>query len=812
MVGVHFWVLHIIIVVNFCTAKPKDCPKVCMCLGTYVDCSSNQFETIPSNIPQWATHLNLQNNSIRKLTDVNWKHYPELKELILNKNNIAAIPQDTLQYQTQLKILELNRNRIKALHALSFKSLANLSSLKLKRNQISEVSDGAFYGLMKIDKLIMDYNHIKVISKRWLYGLDTLKELSLSHNYIHQIDLDSWEFCNSLQMLDLSFNNLQTIDSEAFKNLGHLLKLHLNNNNITNIKENSFVHLPKLKVLNLSNNRISWIVEDANHIFQGLSDLLKFYLTGNSIKSINKDAFEGLRNVTYLNLGNNNITSIQKDAFIHMPLLNDLLINTTSLICDCNLKWFLDFIILKQMKMDSASCAYPEWLRGHTLANITSNLTCDELPKPRLIEEPDANIMALKGENVSLKCKAISSARGEMVFTWKKDNIEISRPDIITSSSDVNGKSTEATSYLNLAQVDNSHAGKYQCVVSNSYGSTYSQKSTISVLVFPAFTKTPKNVTVRVGEMVKWECAANGEPPPEIAWHKAGGNDFPAARERRIQVMPQDDILFIINTKPTDMGIYSCTAHNAAGTVVANASLTIEEKPSFIRKMEDREFIAGEHVVLQCLAKGIPKPTITWYKDGQMIIRTERHFFIHDDQMIIIVDSVKSDSGVYECHLKNSLGEESGRSHIIVKPNTYDASNMLGIVIISVVCCAVLTSIVWVVIIYQTRKRMVPAGTIPPSTPQQTEFHELSEKSRSTQIQMQLFPDNLSDRSSCKDSGTGDSAKRSNDDLAAHEEFAGVGGDGGDTANNSHAPLLHYVRVAAVVQAADAGKAGPSAV
>lgn len=280
--------------------------------------------------------------------------------------------------------------------------------------------------------------------------------------------------------------------------------------------------------------------------------------------------------------------------------------------------------------------------------------------------------MALKGENITLNCKAISSSSGAITFLWKKDNIVLTNPNaVVKSRADPNGKSTETSSELNLIKVEHSHAGKYQCVVTNSFGTTYSQKSAISVLVYPTFIKTPKNVTVRAGETAKLECAAKGEPVPEIAWRKDGGNDFPAARERRMQVMPHDYVFFIVNTKPSDMGVYSCTAHNPAGIIVVNASLIVQEKPSFIKAMEDKEFTAGEVMVLPCLAKGLPKPTITWLKDGEAIIRTERHFFIHDDQLLIIVDSVKADSGIYICHLNNSLGEKVGQSRIIVKQSEY---------------------------------------------------------------------------------------------------------------------------------------------
>lgn len=87
----------------------------------------------------------------------------------------------------------------------------------------------------------------------------------------------------------------------------------------------------------------------------------------------------------------------------------------------------------------------------------------------------------------------------------------------------------------------------------------------------------------------------------------------------------------------------------------------------------------------------------------------------------------------------------------------------MGIIIITIFCCAVATSIVWVVIIYQTRKRMDSAFKLQPKLdPTDVEFAERAANH---------FRDNVSEHSSCKDSGTGDSAKRSNDDLLPGEEY-----------------------------------------
>ena len=93
--------------------------------------------------------------------------------------------------------------------------------------------------------------------------------------------------------------------------------------------------------------------------------------------------------------------------------------------------------------------------------------------------------------------------------------------------------------------------------------------------VFPTFTKTPADVTVKAGTKARLECAATGQPAPEIAWQKDGGDDFPAARERRMHVKPQDNLFFITRVKIEDQGVYSCTASNEAGTSVANATVNV---------------------------------------------------------------------------------------------------------------------------------------------------------------------------------------------------------------------------------------------
>lgn len=104
--------------------------------------------------------------------------------------------------------------------------------------------------------------------------------------------------------------------------------------------------------------------------------------------------------------------------------------------------------------------------------------------------------------------------------------------------------------------------------------------------VLPSFTKMPMDLSIRAGATARLECAAVGHPSPQIAWQKDGGTDFPAARERRMHVMPEDDVFFIVDVKTEDIGVYSCTAQNTAGAISANATLTVlgEKQHSCSRK------------------------------------------------------------------------------------------------------------------------------------------------------------------------------------------------------------------------------------
>lgn len=705
--------------------------------------------------------LNLNNNHIKVIQEGALNNLTKLEILKLNRNEIKSLPNHLFMYQTNLRTLELNHNKLHVINGLLFQGLSNLTTLKLRYNNIDNIMDGAFFGFKSVNLLQLDHNKIRSISKGWMYGLESLITLSLSNNLITEIDLGSWELCTNLEILDISHNYLIEIEGRSFQHLINLHSLNLSNNNISSISQEAFSYMVQLQTLYLNNNKISWTVEDMSGPFSKLQNLETFSLAFNHIKSINSRAFEGLENLIELDLKGNNITSIQQHAFDSLSRLRKLHLNSSSLLCDCNLLWIVKWIKEKaEHKYVTANCAYPAEVRGISITKLKED-NCGDSPKPKVVEHPKTHL-AIKGRSANLVCSATSNPFNNMTFLWRKNNGNVSNPTVYENITMTTGNQPKATSVLVIPNVTHSDSGKYQCVVSNNFGTTYSTKAKVNIVTFPRFIKTPLNVTVKTGDTVTLNCAATGDPPPEISWKKDGGNDFPAARERRMNVMPTDHLFFIVNAKTTDMGIYSCAAKNPAGTIIANASLTVLQEPSFVKVMENKEVISGDSVVIPCMISGSPKPALKWLKSGTPVVPSDRYYFTAENQLLVIIGAEATDAGQYECEISNELGTKKEMTELRVLPPVailVNEKDMTGIIIITVVCCAVGTSVIWVVIIYHTRRRMTSAVRSFP-----TEDMKMTRVVHSDSESPQMFSDNISERSSCKDSGTGDSAKQTSFD------------------------------------------------
>jgi Leucine-rich repeat (LRR) protein len=708
-----------------------------------LDLAFNTLSTIHNrSFPQLATlhHLYLNDNKIVSIDRGAFDNLTSLEWLKLSKNRLNSLSPAIFARLGKLKFLDLNGNRLWRIEGLRFQGLASLTSLRLRRNALTELMDGAFWGLPQIENLHLDYNNISRIHGGFLFGLETLQQLSLSHNKINVVDADSWTACKRLTDLDLSFNRLTAITEATFAKLDSLQQLRLSHNHISYITEFAFRDLAALKVLYLDHNEISGALDDSSGTFIGLSSLIQLNLDSNRIKSVGRHAFDGLTSVKQLYLSNNDISSIQDNAFGTLKNLEEIYLNSSNLLCDCHLSWLPTWLRTTGGLHASgltASCGHPTASRGHSMLDVEAvDFKCDDFPKPVIKQHPSSQI-ALKDGSLNLTCQAVTSSDSPLTIEWKKDHVmlssSLSRQTERIQDSDEGGL-FELTSTLQLWPVKGEHGGVYQCVASNALGTVYSTRASVTVSVFPRLVKTPSDLTVKAGTTARLECAATGQPTPEVAWQKDGGDDFPAARERRMHVMPSDDVFFIVDVKMEDQGVYTCTAKNDAGIVRSNATLTVIQTPSLVKSTREKVTHEGDTVVFECLSSSsstrgtsAARIRMEWLKDGRPLpMASSRHYLVADSQLLVVMRAQLSDAGVYTCIATNALGSERAVSRLTVLPANDkliksasgstadglsddsladDATIRIGLVVIAGVAGIVVTSLAWVIVIYHLRRR-----------------------------------------------------------------------------------------------------------
>uniref|UniRef100_T1JJ84 Ig-like domain-containing protein n=1 Tax=Strigamia maritima TaxID=126957 RepID=T1JJ84_STRMM len=171
--------------------------------------------------------------------------------------------------------------------------------------------------------------------------------------------------------------------------------------------------------------------------------------------------------------------------------------------------------------------------------------------------------------------------------------------------------------------------------------------------------------TLHPGPSLSLQCAASGNPTPEISWTLDGQ---PIPESKRFQISDQSvsagDMVSQVNItrlKVEDGGDYKCIATNRVGTAQHIARLNVFGIP-YIRPMPNVTIVAGRDVTIPCRVAGHPIRLIRWERDGMPFPANLRHKAYPNGTLVIHKAELVADRGSYTCVASSEYGQTARRS------------------------------------------------------------------------------------------------------------------------------------------------------
>nr|XP_023677353.1 matrix-remodeling-associated protein 5 [Paramormyrops kingsleyae] len=159
------------------------------------------------------------------------------------------------------------------------------------------------------------------------------------------------------EVLKMSFNKLRVIKRNTFLGLSSLIRIHLDHNKIEFIHPDAFQGLTALRLVNLEGNHLQRLHPAT---FATFSLLEHFHIS----------------TLKHLYLSNNSLATLPRQMLEKMTQLESLFLHGNPWVCDCGLKWFIDWSTLSsdvlKCKKDKAypngelcpACSSPKHLRS----------------------------------------------------------------------------------------------------------------------------------------------------------------------------------------------------------------------------------------------------------------------------------------------------------------------------------------------------------------------------------------------------------------------------------------------------------------
>lgn len=262
---------------------------------------------------------------------------------------------------------------------------------------------------------------------------------------------------------------------------------------------------------------------------------------------------------------------------------------------------------------------------------------------------------------------------------------------IINSDNNSDIEITENGTLMHIENVEAKHGGQYSCIASNLAGIA-DQNFFVDVSVPPSILQTENStdeILAIVNHPVTIKCPANGIPPPSIQWFK-NGRPIEYYADTNIMLSANRKQLTIKHARMSDTSVFKCIAINRAGKTEKEINLQILAPPRLLynnnrgdqapyEEEEHLHALENETVSLECEVIAVPKPTVLWFKDGNLLTSNEEYQMTHENQLLHIDSVQQKHKGHYTCVISNSVGtvEKDFIFDVLVSPTIAGSPKVL---------------------------------------------------------------------------------------------------------------------------------------
>ncbi|XP_048028304.1 neurofascin homolog (chicken) a isoform X14 [Megalobrama amblycephala] len=312
---------------------------------------------------------------------------------------------------------------------------------------------------------------------------------------------------------------------------------------------------------------------------------------------------------------------------------------------------------------------------------------------PTIVKQSLKDYIVDPRDNIIIECEA----KGNPVptFQWRRNGkfFNVGKDPRVTM------RSRSGTLEIRSSGKPEDYEGEYQCYASNDFGTAISNKILLRVSKSPLWPKEVlEPVVVREGASLVLPCnPPPGLPPPETFWMDS--SIMPIAQDKRVSMGLNGD-LFFSNVLAKDANTdYSCNARfEFTHTIQQKNPYTLkvqtkepyndtflnstdlygvrnvpETQPTFLSPKglsSSKMVLRGEQLLLECIAAGVPTPTINWFKRGGDL-PAKKVKLENFNKTLRILDVSEEDSGGYICMASNKIGSIRHSVEVQVKAAPY---------------------------------------------------------------------------------------------------------------------------------------------